>query len=52
MILRPSHELTISAFNLFNLSVLTEAESVDVFCRPDVRKTTESTGLVETVKNM
>ena len=49
---RPSHELTISACNLVNLSVLTEAESSNVFFRPDVRKTTESTGLVETVKSM
>ena len=34
MILRPSHELTISACNLVNLSVLTEAESSNVFVDP------------------
>ena len=50
--LRPSHELTVSACNWVNLSVLTEAESSGVFCRPDVGKTAEGTGLVETVKSM
>ena len=37
----PSHELTISACNLVNLSVLTEAESSNVFVDPMLEKTTE-----------
>ena len=37
-ILRPSHELTISACNQVNLSVLTEAESSNNFVDPMLEK--------------
>ena len=46
------HELTISACNLVNLSVLTEAESSNVFVDPMLERPPKSTGLVETVKSM
>ena len=47
-----SHELTVSACNLVNLSVLTEAESSNVFVDPMLERPPKSTGLVETVKSM
>ena len=42
----------ISACNLVNLSVLTEAESSNVFVDPMLERPPKSTGLVETVKSM
>ena len=52
MILRPSHELTISACNLVNLSVLTEAESSNVFVDPMLERPPKELALVETINSM
>ena len=48
---RLAHE-QLSACNLVNLSVLTEAESSNVFVNPMLERPPKSTGLVETVKSM
>ena len=51
-ILRPSHELTNFACNQVNLSVLTEAENINVFVDPMLEIPQKELALLETVKSL
>ena len=49
---RPSHELTIFAYNGVNLSVLAEARNSNDFVDPMLKGSHKELALVETVKSM